>query len=95
MSRGSEAPFEPDRRRISLPVAVFVTALFTVISVAATAAAVWSGDHRAVEDARETIKDQDGRIRMLENAMASMQADMREVKNDAGWIRRTLERQMK
>jgi hypothetical protein len=95
MSRDSEAPLEPDRRRISVPVAVAITALFTMASVVAAASAVWSGDHRSVEEARETNKEQDARIRVLETTIATMQADLRETRNDAGWIRRTLERQAK
>lgn len=88
MSRGSESSFEPDRRRISLP----LVALITLVSVSASAAIVWNDHHVAVAEAVKTIETHEARLRKLEDAQSEMRGDIKEIKNNADWIRRTIER---
>jgi hypothetical protein len=70
-----------DQTKIRLPLAM----LIALVGIAATAAVVWSGDHKAVQE----IPMIELRVRKLEDGAAAIAVMQRDIE----WIRKRLERE--
>jgi hypothetical protein len=74
-----------DQTKIRLPLAM----LIGLIGIAATAAVIWSGDHRIVQELPAQVGAIETRVRKLEDS----QTEIAVMKNDVRWIRQAIAEQ--